>query len=341
MSTQLPQNCARRGVVRSRTGVRLVIALLGWLSAAVRAETFLIAPDGDLIGAVGSAQAAYEDTLTDIARRTGLGYEDVVRANPRIDPWLPGKGTAVVLPTQYVLPTSEHRGLVVNIAEYRIYYFYDVSGQRAVATFPISIGRMDWSTPLGMHSIISKTRRPTWRPPESIRDEHAADGRFLAREVPPGPDNPLGEYAMRLNYDGYLIHGTNRPVGIGMRVTHGCVRMYPEDIEWLYSRVAVNTPVLIVNQPYKFGWMGNNLYLEVHPPLDEDESADERGLTELTQLFVRATTDRPAEVDWSLVNEVYRQKQGIPVRVGSAVQSSKAAATAAGTERRDSERDPG
>jgi L,D-transpeptidase ErfK/SrfK len=295
-------------------------ALIMWLAAPLlRAETFLVAPGSDLIGAMGAVPAAYEDTLTDIARRTGLGYEDVIRANPGVDVWLPGEGTDVVLPTRYIVPGGPRQGLVVNIAEYRLYYFTRVAGQQAVATFPISIGRMDWATPLGRHRIIAKQERPTWYPPESIRDEHAADGRFLAKSVPPGPNNPLGDYAMRLSQSGYLIHGTNRPVGVGMRVTHGCIRMYPEDIEWLFPKVPVNTAVHILNQPYKFGWLADELYLEVHPTLEEDAAAEERGMTAITQLYVRATEGRPANVDWALVEQVYRQKLGFPIRVGKAV----------------------
>jgi L,D-transpeptidase ErfK/SrfK len=312
-----------KGGARAWLGV-CALTLAAGVNRASLADTFLTASGSDLIGAVGTVRSAYEDTLTDIARRTGLGYEEIIRANPGVDPWLPGHDTPVVLPTQYLLPAGPRRGIIVNIAEYRIYYFYETEGRPAVATFPISIGRIDWATPLGRHSIIGKTRNPTWYPPESIRDEHAADGRPLATQVPPGPDNPLGEYAMRLNFKGYLIHGTNRPVGIGMRVTHGCVRMYPEDVEWLYQRVSVGTPVQIVNQPIKFGWEGDALYLQVHPPLDEAEG-DDAVMTALTADFVRATAGRSAEVDWSLIGEVYRRKDGIPVRVGTLVTAEAAA----------------
>ena len=287
-------------------------------ASAAQAETFLLEPGSDLVGAVGMARAAYEDTLTDIARRTGLGYEDIVRANPGVDPWLPGKGIEVVLPTRFVLPVGIREGLVVNIAEYRLYYFTRVSGQPAVATFPISIGRMDWSTPLGLHRVLSKQKQPTWYPPASIRAEHEANGDPLPKAVPPGPDNPLGDFAMRLSQSGYLIHGTNKPVGIGMQVTHGCIRMYPEDIEWLFPQVPVGKPVEIVNEPYKFGWAPDGLYLEVHPTLEGEENSDDHGMTQITQLYVRTTEGQPAQVDWALVEQVYQAKLGIPVRVGSA-----------------------
>lgn len=296
-----------------------VACLIGAFCGGAQAEALLLLPGSDLVGAIGTVRVTYEDTLTDIARRTGLGYEDMLRANPGVDPWLPGEDAEVVLPTRYVLPAAFRQGLVVNLPEYRLYYFTSIEGQPAVATFPISIGRMDWETPLGRHRIVSKQARPTWYPPESIRAEHAADGDILPRAIPPGPQNPLGDYAMRLSQSGYLIHGTNKPVGIGMQVTHGCIRMYPEDIAWLFPVIPVGAAVQIVNEPYKFGWSGDGLYLEVHPHLEGDERADAdgSGMTEVMQQYVRATANRPAQVDWALVEEAYRAKLGIPVRVGS------------------------
>lgn len=311
-----------RKPVRNSGWARLAAVLvLATASHVAAAETFLLTTGSEMVGAASTVRTRYEDTFSDIARRTGLGYEDLLRANPGVDPWLPGKDTDVVLPTQYLLPAGHSEGLVVNIAEYRLYYFNRVDGQRVVATFPVSIGRMDWATPLGRHRILSKQANPTWYPPESIRAEHAADGDILPKAVPPGPDNPLGDFAMRLSYSGYLIHGTNKPVGIGMQVTHGCIRMYPEDIEWLYPQVPVGAAVEIVNQPHKFGWVSDGLYLEVHPPLEGDSASEQQGMTGLMQSYVQVTRDRPASVDWPLVEEVYRAKLGIPVRIGSATQA--------------------
>ncbi len=307
------------------TASGLAAALLAVASPA-SAETLPLVQGSDLVGTLGIARADYSETLTDIGRRSGLGYEDMVRANPGIDPWLPGDGTEVVLPTRFVLPAGLRQGVLVNIAEYRLYYFTRVDGAEAVATFPISIGRMDWETPIGRHRVLSKQKNPAWYPPDSIRAEHAADGDILPDVIPPGPDNPLGAYAMRLSRSGYLIHGTNKPVGIGMQVTHGCIRMYPEDIEWLYPLVPVGAAVEIVSQPYKFGWAPDGLYLEVHPPLDGDTAAWEHGMTQVTQAYVRATEGRPARVDWDLVEEVYRAKLGIPVRVGDVLPQGDASA---------------
>ena len=313
------------------------------------AEVYDLPPDGnDVVGAVTTVIARDDDTLLDIARRHGLGYEDIVSANPDVDTWLPGEGTEVVLPTRYVLPPGPRRGVVLNLAEYRLYYYpAPADGEQAVVmTYPISIGRMDWETPLGRTSIISKVRNPSWYPPESIRAEHAADGDPLPRIVPPGPDNPLGEYAMRLGLPGYLIHGTNRPAGVGMRVTHGCIRMFPEDIDYLFGRVNVDTPVRIINEPVKVGWDGDRLVVEVHETLDVAEpdpaveSSPEGGtpeeplpprdaMTALTQQYVAATNDRPGALDWDKAEQLLESASGIPAVAGRQI---KDAATSAASE---------
>lgn len=244
------------------------VAMLLPLGSA--AEIYDLPPDGsDVIGAVSVVTARADDTLIDIARRHGLGYEDIVIANPDVDVWLPGEGTEVVLPTRFVLPPGPRNGVVLNLAEYRMYYFPPVQDGETpvVMTYPMSIGRMDWETPLGRTRITAMARNPAWYPPESIRAEHEADGNPLPRVVPPGPDNPLGAHAMRLDLPGYLIHGTNRPAGVGMRVTHGCIRMFPEDIAYLFERVSVNTPVYLINEPVKMGWDGDQLVIEVHRTL--------------------------------------------------------------------------
>lgn len=298
--------------------LQCLLALICLWGATAQADVFILPAGEQVVGAEARVSAAYEDTLTDIGRRHGIGYEEIRRANPDVDPWLPGEGTAVVLPTRFVLPNAPRRGVVVNLAEYRMYYYHQVDGVARVSTFPISIGRMDWKTPLGRAAIVAKTRNPAWYPPASIREEYAADGRDLPKIVPAGPDNPLGEYALRLSVPGYLIHGTNRPAGVGMRVTHGCIRMFPEDIEWLFPQVGVKTPVRLINEPVKLGWSGESLLLEVHPALDEDEAGREGGMTFITERYVELTRERPAEVDWDLVEQVYQEQRGIPVVVGQA-----------------------
>jgi L,D-transpeptidase ErfK/SrfK len=236
-------------------------------------DRFAIAPGSDVVGEVQVIRARHEDTFVDIARAYDLGYDEIVAANPGVDPWLPGAGTRIVLPTQFVLPTAPRQGIVLNVAAKRLFYFPPPRPGELpqVVTHPVGIGREDWATPLGTTKVVAKTRDPVWVVPPSIRREHAAEGRPLPARVPPGPDNPLGRYALRLGLPAYLIHGTNKPGGIGMRVSHGCVQLFPEDIESLFAEVPVGTPVQIVNQPLLLGWRGGNLYLEVHPPLEDDQ----------------------------------------------------------------------
>jgi L,D-transpeptidase ErfK/SrfK len=271
------------------------------------------------------------------------------QANPDVDEWLPGEGTKITIPSFYVLPRAPRRGIVVNVAELRMSYFPEDSGSvpegvapgsRRVVTHPISIGRMDWSTPLGQTTITAKVANPSWYPPQSIRDEHAARNDILPRIVPPGPDNPLGAHAMRLGLPGYLIHGTNKPSGVGMRVTHGCVRMFPEDIESLFKTVPVGTRVNIVNQPVKIGWTADGtLYLESHPALAElaesavdgenvDASAEsleaiqESPLTSLMRAYIAATDERRVELDWDTAERVAQFGNGVPEAIsvpGSAI----------------------
>jgi L,D-transpeptidase ErfK/SrfK len=318
------------------------------LPIAVQAEQFELPPDdNDVVGALTVVAARADETLLDLARRHGLGYEDIVRANPEVDTWLPGEGTEVLLPTRYVLPPGPRKGVILNLAEYRMYYFPEPKdGEPAIVmTYPMSIGRMDWETPLGLTRIISKVRSPTWYPPESVRAEHAADGDPLPRIVPPGPKNPLGAFAMRLGLPGYLIHSTNRPAGVGMRVTHGCIRMFPEDIRFLFDQVSVNTPVRIINEPVKVGWHGDELVMEVHRALEivpfETDSGEitnevlpedllvqpERNiLTALTEQFVAATNTRAGELDWERAEDLLERADGIPMPVGRTIKNAATSA---------------
>ena len=305
------------------------IFLIGLLLETATADIYELPPEGfDVVGAVSTITARHEDTLVDIARRHGLGYEDIVRANPDLNPWLPGEGAEVILPTRFILPPGPREGVVLNLAEYRLYYYpKPKDGERAyVMTYPISIGRMDWETPLGLTEVISKVVDPAWYPPKSVREEHAADGDPLPAIVPAGPNNPLGRFAMRLSMPGYLIHSTNRPAGVGMRVSHGCIRMFPEDIEYLFDRVDISTKVRIINEPLKFGWSGDELVMESHPLLEE---SDKDPLTSVTELFIGATGERSGKLDWHLAEEVVDRSDGIPIPVGKGM---KNAATSAASE---------
>jgi L,D-transpeptidase ErfK/SrfK len=352
-------------------GRRMLALIFLILPYSGLAEVYDLPPAGnDVVGAVTIVKARADDTLIEIARRHGLGYEDIVRANPAVDTWLPGEGTDVILPTRYVLPPGERRGLILNLAEYRMYYFPEPKGDEPaiVMTYPMSIGRMDWETPLGRTSVISKVTNPAWYPPASVRAEHEADGNPLPRIVPPGPDNPLGKHAMRLGLPGYLIHGTNRPAGVGMRVTHGCIRLFPEDIGFLFGKVGIDTPVRIINEPVKIGWDGDDLVVEVHRTLEETpriveedldlnetntedavieasaESTEAEAvaedepepplvrdkLTSLTEQFVAATNTRPGELYWEIAEQLLERADGVPTLAGRKI---KDAATSAASEK--------
>ena len=300
---------------------RLHWLLLGWLTAsAAQATVYPLPPsDIDLIGQVKVVYATKADTLIDIARRYSLGYDEIVHANPGVDRWAPGEGTPIVLPTRHVLPDAPREGVVLNIAEMRLYYYpkAGADGQRVVHTYPVSIGRMDWKTPMGLTKVVAKDVDPPWRPPASIKAEHAAEGDFLPDVIPGGPDNPLGRYAMRLGVPGYLIHSTNKPYGIGMRVTHGCVRMYPEDIERLFGMVPVGTTVRLVDQPVKVGRFNGELYVESHEPLEEDNLPIKVTLEQAQRAIIAKIGPDMPGVDPAALEVAVEQVSGMPVAVSA------------------------
>ena len=319
-------------------------------------DRFVLSPasdtDGDVVGEVQVIRARYEDTFVDIARAYDLGFDELVDANPGVDPWLPGAGTRVVLPTQFILPDAPREGIVLNIGIKRIFFYPQVTPGESpvVITHPVGIGRDGWATPIGATTIVAKVKDPVWTVPPSIRKEHAEAGDPLPAQVGAGPNNPLGAFALRLGFQSYLIHGTNKPSGIGMRVSHGCVQLFPEDIESLFSEVSVGTPVRIVNQPRLVGWQAGNLYLEVHPALEDDQ----RNLqVALDQRFAQALQKRkpdaarnpaqnspqkpakavPVSVDAGLVAATVKEARGFPIRLlESAADAQSVVARARATE---------
>ena len=307
-------------ILHYRCGMKIATTLLTLtLSASALATTYELPSEYfDVIGSVSSVEAKHEDTLLGIARRLKIGQDQMEQANPDVDRWLPGAGTQITVPSHHVLPSAPRKGIVLNLPEMRLYYYPPKkSGQLPqVQTYPIGIGRMDWGTPLGRTTITAKTKDPSWTPTENIRREHAERGDPLPRVVPAGPNNPLGRYAMRLGIPGYLIHSTNKPFGVGMRVSHGCIRMLPEDIEYLFPQLPVGTPVAIINQPVKAGWYGGKLYLEVHPPLEEHY--DRGALVEEVMLALDdATERRPAELDNAAINREEDQQTGLPTVIST------------------------
>ncbi|MBL8259707.1 MAG: L,D-transpeptidase family protein [Candidatus Competibacteraceae bacterium] len=294
------------------------LLLGGIVTAAAQATVYpLPPPDNDVVGEVKVVHAQNEETLLDIARAHSLGYDEIVHANPGVDRWAPGEKTPIVLPTRYILPDTPREGIVLNIAEMRVYYYPAASagGERVVHTYPVSIGRMDWKTPLGLTKVVAKDVDPPWRPPASIKAEHAAEGDILPDVVPGGPDNPLGRFAMRLGVPGYLIHGTNKPFGIGMRVTHGCVRMYPEDIEHLFGIVPVGTPVRLIDQPVKVGRLNGEWLVEAHEPLEEDNLPMKVTLEQAQQaVAAKVGADMPG-VNPSALQAAVETVSGMPVSI--------------------------
>lgn len=282
--------------------------------------TLFTLPDAatSVVGTLQVIRTRQEDTFIDIAQAYDLGYDELVEANPGVDPWLPGDGTEIVLPSRFVLPDAPREGIVLNVASKRLFYFPKPwpGAAPVVHTFPISIGREGWATPLGRTKVVSKKKDPPWRVPASIRREHAENGDPLPAVVPPGPDNPLGRHAMRLALPGdFLIHGTNKPAGVGMRVSHGCIRMNPGDIEWLFPQVAVGTPVHIVNQPLLVGVRGGALYVEAHPPLEEDKARRTPALRREVDKRLAKTGLSRHEVDFGRLERIAAGQRGIPLSV--------------------------
>lgn len=279
---------------------------------APQAGVYDLSPDESVVGRLRSVDARHEDTLPDLARLFNLGYDEITRANPGVDPWLPGEQSRVILPTLFVMPDSPREGLVLNVPGMRLYYFSEDDEGKRVFTHPIGIGRLGWSTPLGETRITAKAKDPSWYVPESIRREHAEEGDPLPPVVPPGPDNPLGRHVLRLAMPGYLIHGTNKPFGVGMRVSHGCIRLYPEDIEALFHMVPRGTPVRIVDQPYLAGWHEGRLLFTAYQPLEEN-GGDWLAALELLDQQMRSAPEgaSTAPIDWGRVARITREGMGI------------------------------
>jgi L,D-transpeptidase ErfK/SrfK len=285
--------------------------LSNFVSSAT-ALTFVLPPKGDdIVGKVQWTQALPGDTFNTIGRRYDIGYFELVEANPMINPEHPKTGSIIVIPSRFILP-PKRQGLVINLAELRIYYY--PPHRHVVITYPVGIGREGWDTPLGPSWIAEKMRNPIWTVPESIRKDRAKEGVYLPVKVPPGPDNPLGGYAMRLKQATYLIHGTNDSQGIGRRSSAGCIRLFPEDIESLFAEIRRREKVTIIDLPDKFGWKKNQLFLEAHVPLQRQALPNPLKIEKL----IRANSTKTAKIQWQSVDRISLQKNGIPQVIGYA-----------------------
>lgn len=313
------RECAgRRRRARQSVAV-MVVAILGCIVTQSRASAADLPVRGEIIGTAGEYLIEDQDTLLDIARRFDLGFVELRAANPTIDVWLPAAGTRLTLPTAHILPDVERIGIVINLPEQRLYFFQHASF--VVLTFPLGTPRVGCPIPRGTTTIIRKRTQPTWTPPPSLRAERPG----LPDHVPAGPSNPLGEYALDLGWRGFLIHGTNKPDGIGRRVTHGCIRLYPEDIEALFATVPLGVRVRVIDQPVKLGWSDGILYLEAHPTVEELDAIETLGVASgpndgaacrEAKPMIRAKAGASENrLDWDAICRALLERRGIPVRI--------------------------
>ncbi len=272
----------------------------------------------NIVGKVQYIKSQVGDNFSRVGRRYDIGYYELVEANPGINPDQTLEiGTKLLIPSQFILPAVPRKGVVINLPELRLYYY--PPGEHTVLTFPVGIGREGWSTPSTLTHIYAKIKDPTWHVPKDIREARAQDGIILPESVPPGPDNPLGFYEFRFAMSGsYLMHGTNDFTGVGRRSSAGCIRLLPEDVEYLYSQVPVNTTVNILNDPYKVGWNEDSLYVEAHLPLQEQQKDMGDTVTPALKLVENALKQRSADVDWTNVKKVIATQSGYPVLIGVA-----------------------
>jgi len=280
----------------------------------IASHEFRLADGQDMVGQLAVVDTRENDTLSDIARHYGLGFNDVSIANAAIPPWTPVTGSRVLLPLQFVLPDAPRKGIVLNLANMRLFY-YPKNEPGKLYTYPVGIGRQGWNTPMGLTRIAEKTANPNWHVPPSIHREHALKGDKLPSVVRSGPDNPLGLYAMRLAIPGYLIHGTNKPYGIGMQISHGCVQLYPEDIEVLFKKTSVGLPVRIVHQPYLVAWDGGMLYLEAHEPLPKWVRSKKQLQKQLLKQLRKIGDKKGVAIDWKKVDAILTRADGVPTPV--------------------------
>jgi L,D-transpeptidase ErfK/SrfK len=280
----------------------LIIFLVIGAQKAI-ASGFSYGNNKTVIGVVRHHIVVPKETLSDIVRNYGLGYNELSLLYPKMDPWLPSPGQNLVIPTQWILPSTKLFGLVINLPEFRLYHF--IPETKIVSTYPVGIGDVGWETPVAVSHIIYRQVDPTWLVPKSLR------AKYGATTIPPGPKNPLGKYWLGLSLSGYGIHGTNSPWGIGRRVSHGCIRLYPEHIALLFENVSVNTPVEIIYEPVKIGVQDQSIFIEVHPDIynriPDMQAQTFRRLHELG-IF--------SDVSVSLVKDALEKQNGLPVRVG-------------------------
>ena len=288
--------------------------------ASARAAVYRLPADGSLIGHDRIIHSKASDTLLGIARRYSVGYWEIQAANPHVDLWLPGQGTRVVIPGRFIIPPVAHAGIVVNLAAHRLFYFPRPGRHDApvVITYPVSPGEKGWDTPVGVTRIVRKVPHPVWIPTPSILRAHAKAGDPIPRVWAAGPNNPMGEWALETSMSGgeIYIHGTNNPMAIGMAVTHGCVRLYPEDIAALFPVVPLGTPVTIVNDPILATLQDGRLYLSIHPPLHSRDVPVKPDYAVISRIIQQAVGSATVAVDWARVRRMAKRASGMPELIG-------------------------
>lgn len=268
-----------------------------------------------IIGKEQTYKTQYKDSLVDLARKFGLGYTEIVSANPGVDPWVPGANREIILPNAHLLPSGPRDGILINLADQRLYFFHP--NGKTVDTAPLGIGNEGWDTPKGSTRVIGKKRNPTWYVPKSVRKDQPE----LPAIVPPGPDNPLGSHAVYLDWPAYLFHGTNKPYGVGRRVSHGCVRLYPEDIARIYEDVEIGTRVTVIDEPMKIARLNGELWLEVHPNQKQSDEVERTGRhtyakpREFEFRLVSAAGEMADSINWQLAKRAARERRGMPVQI--------------------------
>lgn len=311
-----------------RQAAVVAVVLAAFAAGPAPAAEFALAPNQTVLGSLQSYTTKASDTLPALQRPHDIGYAELMAANPGINPWLPGEGAHIVLPTQYVLPDAPHIGIVINLGARRLFYFHPDG--KTVETFPVGVGVEGKRTLVGATTVVSKEKNPTWYPPPSI---HAEDP-TLPTSVPPGPDNPLGAYALHLGWTDYLIHGTNKPDGVGRNVSHGCIHLYPEDIERLFSEIPIGTPVRVVDQPALAAWIDGRLYVAVHPSQSQTDEIDLGDpMTpaipdDLVGRVAAAAGDHRGLVDWDAVEHAGLARTGLLVPITPPAAVASAAETA-------------
>lgn len=296
---------SRHGLIHSRPFALIPLSIIALITAGLSSAFAAAFSDGrSIVGRIQQHTIGKGESLVELARRYGVGFYSIVDANPGVDAFVPKPGTVVTIPTAWILPRVHNEpDIVVNLPDYRL-YFFPSENSRTIFTFPLGIGDEGVDTPLGAYTVSEKITNPSWHVPDSIRRQAAG----LPRVVPPGPDNPLGSHALRLSRGNILIHGTNRPWGIGRRSSHGCLRLYPEDIITLFGLVHPGMNVVVVNQPLKVGLRDGRVLIEVHRCQGNEPTVGQA----LQRLYDEGLLGK---IDFSKVVRTIMEKRGVPVEV--------------------------